>query len=336
MPAPPTIAPATPSSLRVDTAAFLGIANPRRILPALDIALSDHCYQPRVDDPLADWVASVAAPAFHAVRRQSDRSDAFASCCSIGTGSGLDMLTAIEILGSTRVGITDLHADVVTVAADNIARNLRPEHRVVLAGGAGDLLAPLAGHGRGYDVIYENLPNTPLRDGARIDAAQTSSKHLAARREALPRLVTDNLLALHYLALRQAHDYLAPGGTVLSTIGARVPLTTLLRMAELAGHAAQILIYTWKYQADAAEMAAVYAAWQDEGLGPFHFYPAGILRAAFAALDPGDAGARVLDIEHALLPHRLDAVQARAALERGETLAHTVAVLQSRPRAGTD
>lgn len=193
---PPTpLQPADPHArLRVDSAAFLGIDNPVRIRRQADIALSDHCYQPRIDDPLADWVASVAAPAFRAVRLQSTQPDAFEAVCSIGTGSGLDILAAIEILGSTRIGITDLHDDVVAVAGDNIARNLNPAHPVDIHAGHGDLLAPLAGLGRRYDVIYENLPNTPLRGDARIDDAQTSSKHFSPRRENLPALVTTNLL----------------------------------------------------------------------------------------------------------------------------------------------
>ena len=75
-------------NLPVDTASFLGIAVPARIRPTLELCLSDHSYVPLVDDPLADWVASVAAPAFRALRRQSERADAFDAACSIGTGSG--------------------------------------------------------------------------------------------------------------------------------------------------------------------------------------------------------------------------------------------------------
>ncbi|CAH2598795.1 Class I SAM-dependent methyltransferase [Rhodovastum atsumiense] len=316
--------------MQVAAAPFLAITAPERIRSTLDLLVTDHCYEPRPDDPLADWVATVAVPAFKALRALAGPA---AACASIGTGSGLDMLAAIEILGARRVGITDLHEDVVAAAAANIAGNLAPGHAVTIEAGTGDLLAPLRPQG-GYDMIYENLPNTPLRGSSTLETDRTSSKHLAPRPEQLPPLVETQLLALHYLALRQVVPVLAPGGSVLSTIGARVPLGVLLEMAALAGHAAEVLIYTWKHQADPEEMIGGYAAWQQDGLGPFHFYPAAVLREAFADDPPAAAGARALDLEAQLAPHRLDAPAALAALRAGETLAHTVAVLRSRPLPG--
>ena len=152
------------------------------------------------------------------------------------------------------------------------------------------------------------------------------------RTEPVPDHVRDNLLVLHYLALVQARDFLTPGGAVLSTLGARVPLRSFLDMAEQAGYAAGFLTYTWKVQADPQDIISSYAAWQRNGLGPFYFHHADDLKAAFSILDPLEAGKRALEIEEALAPKRLDAFAAFEALRRGARIGHPVAVLKSELR----
>jgi hypothetical protein len=187
-------------------------------------------------------VAHVAAPAFSVYRRRKGggRIDSF---CSIGTGSGLDALVAIELLGAERVGLTDLHEDVVATAAGNVASNHLPSHPVTIESGHGDLLAPLRRFDNRYALIYENLPNVPLSDGAGIANGRKSSSHVPPRVEKLPELVKRQMLDLHYLALVQAKEFLLPGGAVLSTLGARVPLEVLLSLGRLTGYSPSFLIY---------------------------------------------------------------------------------------------
>ncbi|HLO76208.1 MAG TPA: hypothetical protein VK196_07115 [Magnetospirillum sp.] len=315
-------------TIPVDAAAFFRIAHPYRIAPRLGIALSDRSYLPRTDDLEADWVATVAAPAFARLRqaRGAERCRRF---CALGTGSGMDALAAIEFLGADVVGLTDLFPDVVDAAAANVAGNLRPDTNVRIHSGAGDLLEPLRHSGVRFDIIYENLPNLPLADDARLEHSQTSSGFVPPRPEPVPKLFQDNLLALHTVALKQARDYLAPGGAVLSTLGGRVPLSVITAMATHAGLTPDIFTYTWKAQVDADAMLTSYAAWQQRGLGPFHFYLVEDLRRAFDKIDPVEAGQRAEDIEHLLAPKRLDAVAALAAHRTGARIGHTVAVLKS-------
>ncbi len=324
----PTSAIPHPSRITVQTDAYLSVRQPRRIKPRLSIALSSHSYLPRVDDLQSDWVAHVAAPAFRLYRRRRGRA-AIASFCSIGTGSGLDVLTAIELLGARRVGLTDVHEDVVATAADNVARNHQPERPVVIEAGFGDLLAPLRHFGSRYALIYENLPNVPLPTGADLAEERKSSTHVPPRREKLPALVKAQMLDLHYLALLQAKAFLLPGGAVLSTLGARVPLQVFLELGRLAGYASTFLTYTWKVQADPHTVIRDHAKKQQEGFGPFHFYQASVLEQAFEFVDPETSGAQALEIEKSLARVRLDAPAAFAALLRGERIGHTVAVLQS-------
>ncbi|THF65290.1 class I SAM-dependent methyltransferase [Pseudothauera rhizosphaerae] len=315
--------------LNIDGAHYLGLAAaPERIARRLSIAVSPRAYLPEIDDLRSDWVASVAVPAFKLVRQRQGVQPAF---CAIGTGVGLDALSAIETLGATRVGITDVHEEVVAAARANILANLQPTHPVRVESGHGDLFEPLRDLRPRYDLIYENLPNIPIEDAERIAHARTSSSHLPPRTEEIPALVRAQLLSLHYLALQQAHDFLEPGGAVLSMLGSRIPLAVYEEMARLAGHRGEIYTYGWKLQADAEAVLQGHAAQQRAGYGPFHFYRAGHLADAFAGVDLATSGEQAHAIEARLAPARLDPQQAWDALQRGEPIGHTFVVLRSRP-----
>jgi len=316
------------ATIEVNARHYLDLRRTERIKEQLAISLSSHSYLPRMDDLQSDWVAHVAAPAFKLYRRQHGNVpvDSF---CSIGTGSGLDVLSASELLGARRVGLTDVHEDVVATAADNIARNHQPDQPLLIEAGYGDLLAPLRRFNSRYALIYENLPNVPLQNSADLATDRKSSTHVPPRKEKLPELVSNQMLDLHYLALWQAKDFLLPGGAVLSTLGARVPLEVFLSLGKLAGYSSSFLTYTWKVQADPKEVIRGHAQKQKEGFGPFHFYRADVLEKIFAAVDLTTSGTHALEIERSLQPARLDASSAYELLLHGERIGHTVAVLQS-------
>jgi SAM-dependent methyltransferase len=301
-------------------------AAPGHLNATLAIEVTEHSFLPSVDEMLSDWVATIATPAFKLIRQREGAKSAF---CSIGTGVGLDALAAIEILDATNIGITDVHADVVAAAAANIRANLRDPARIALNAGFGDLLQPLAVFLPRYDLIYENLPNVPIDAAADLATARLSSGHMPPRAENIPELLRKNLLALHYVALLQAKDFLRPGGSVLSLIGGRIPLTVFQRMGELAGYRAEIFTYGWKIQTDPGEMISGHLAQQRNGLGPYHFYRANRLAEVFAQVAPADSGKRALEIEQRLAPDQLDPQQALAAHQRGETIGHTVVALRS-------
>ncbi|TBW35520.1 hypothetical protein EYW49_15965 [Siculibacillus lacustris] len=317
-----------PTTLAIDAARYFGVAAPIRVRDRLRITVVDRAFEPETDDLQRDWVASVAAPAFAILRRRGPP-EARRAFATIGTGVGLDALAAIELLEAEVVGLTDLFPDVVDAAALNVRANLRETVPVLVHAGAGDLLEPLAGRGLRFDVIYENLPNLPIDDPALIAVARTAASFVPPRPEPVPKFVADSLLVLHHLALREARDLLAPGGSVISTLGARLPLVDILRMAEEAGYAPRFLTYGWKLQAVAEDVIGTYAALQTRGLGPFHFFEAQRLERAFAGLDPETAGRDALAIERDLVPGRLDAVEALTAHRSGRRIGHTVAVLES-------
>jgi hypothetical protein len=320
--------PVSSLSLRFAAAPYLGLSRVTRIRGELDIALADHSYLPHPEDPARDWVASVATPAFRLIREKEGPLPAFAS---IGTGSGIDALAAIEVMGALRVGITDLHTDVVEGAAANIRRNLREGVEVKIEAGVGDLLSPLRDRAPLYDLIYENLPNVALPEGGDLAEERSSSGHVARRREAIPELIRKNLVELHFLALVQSREFLAPKGSVIATIGARIPLSVFVEMGRLAGFSSTIHAYGWKTQDTPEEMLRRYDEQQKEGYGPFTFYRAEVLRRVFADIDFAASGNRAAEIEKLLAPHRLDATAAYAAFRLGDEIGHTVAVVRSRP-----
>ncbi|MDR2637019.1 MAG: hypothetical protein LBB55_01625 [Zoogloeaceae bacterium] len=316
--------------MHIDTARYLDLAAaPERLKETLDIQVTEHAFLPSVDEILRDWVATIATPAFKLIRQRQGAQQAF---CSIGTGVGLDALAAIETLGATRIGITDVHEDVVAAARANIRDNLREPGRVRIDAGAGDLLSPLDPANR-YDLIYENLPNIPLSDAGEVATARKSSGHLPPRQEAIPELMRRNLLALHYVALLKAKDFLAPGGAVLSLIGGRIPLRVFQEMGRLAGYRLEIFTYGWKIQTDPEEIIGGHVRQQAEGFGPYHFYRADHLAEAFASMPMDESGARALELEQALQPQALSPAKALALWQVGEVIGHTVAALRSTPGA---
>lgn len=314
-------------SIVVDVNKYLALNGAtKRIKDYLSIEVADHAYLPKTEDIKSDWVAYIAAPAFKLIREKLGHDiDSFVS---IGTGSGIDVLTGIELLGAKRVGFTDLQRSVVAAAAQNVRNNLK-NNDIEFEFGNGDLLQPLQNGKRNYDVIYENLPNVPLASNTKIEDKRNSGHYLEKREEAIPEFVHEQMLDLHYLALKQARDYLAENGAVYSTLGGRVPLNAFIKLGELAGLRSEIFTYSWKVQAEPEDVISGYAAQEKAGLGPFRFYRAEDLQKAFANISVKDSGNRAFEIEKALESAKLSATAAYEAFKKGEVIGHTVAVLKS-------
>ncbi len=314
-------------SIIVDVNKYLALNSaPMHIKDYLSIEVADHAYLPKTEDIKSDWVAYIAAPAFKLIREKLGHDiDSFVS---IGTGSGIDVLTGIELLGAKRVGFTDLQRSVVAAAAQNVRNNLK-SNNIEFEFGDGDLLQPLQNGKRNYDVIYENLPNVPLANNTKIEDKRNSGHYLEKREEAIPEFVHEQMLDLHYLALKQARDYLAENGAVYSTLGGRVPLSAFIKLGELAGFHSEIFTYSWKVQAEPEDVISGYAAQEKAGLGPFRFYRAEDLQKAFANVSVKDSGSRAFEIEKSLDSVKLTATAAYEAFKKGEVIGHTVAVLKS-------
>ncbi len=102
-------------------------------------------------------------------------------------------------------------------------------------------------------------------------------------------------------------------------------------MAHEAGCRPELLTYTWKTQSEAEEVVRGYADWEAKGKGPFCFYPVDTVREVFARYTPVEAARHAFEIEKALEPYRMTSEQALPIAQKGGKLAHTVAVIASKP-----
>lgn len=299
----------------------------RHIKSVLDLDLTDNTYVPKVLDPKSDWVARVAVPALTTILKKYG--PVVERFCTIGTGAGTDALMAIELLQPATVTITDLHPGVVVRACDNIRNNLLEPEAVELIGVHGDLTEPLLKAGRRYDLIYENLPNIPAAQGVRVHDGMNSSSFLKPSTEFIPGPVRRDLLELHYRFLKRARPFLTKGGRIVSSIGARRPLGSLLAMPRLLGYRADLLAYTWKVQSEAEDVIGGYAANERGSGGPFHFYRADALEKTFQGRSVVDSLSEALDLEAQLRTDQLSPAEALRRHRRGEPIGHTVGLLES-------
>ncbi|PYH81774.1 hypothetical protein BO82DRAFT_432185 [Aspergillus uvarum CBS 121591] len=173
--------------------------------------------------------------------------------------------------------------------------------------------------------------------GATLLEQQTASTYFSAADlpYQIPPFVASALLDLHYTSLVQARviDLLSPSGVVMSSIGGRVPVATMLALADAAGFAGRILSMSWKVQSEPDSVIGGYATQQQKALGPFYVYRTTTLRRVFHGRTPAGAALRALQIERDLLPERIDAITAlelhQELHQEGVELGHPVVVMAS-------
>ena len=116
-----------------------------------------------------------------------------------------------------------------------------------------------------------NLPNVPLQVDGSLFNGQVSSTYVGDRSaDKIPSFVSEALLDLHYVCLVQARAYgvLSRRGAVLSSIGGRVPISTMLQLADAAGFNGRVLSLAWKSQSEPASVIGGYAEEEEKGRGP--------------------------------------------------------------------
>ena len=107
-----------------------------------------------------------------------------------------------------------------------------------------------------------------------LQNGKTSSTYIGDRStDNVPLHASSNLLDLHYVCLRQARDLhlLKPSGVILSSMGGRVPLEAMLKLADSAGYVGRVLGLSWKAQSEPEAVTGEYAEHQASGLGPVSF-----------------------------------------------------------------
>jgi len=299
----------------------------------LSISVVENAFPPEIDDEniSGDWLAFVGIPTFQKIERENPGQ--VKSFFSLGTGTGLDVLSGAEIFGAKKLAFSDLQEGVVKAAEKNIRNNLLKPGEKEIKAYVGDLFEPLRKENPAenprFDIIYENLPNVPLADDKEIQQSHNSAQYYEQRKESIPEDVHNALLDLHYLALQQAPEFLEENGAVLSLIGGRVPLDTIINLGKEAGVHSEVLTYIWKVQILEEDVIGGYAKYEERGYGPFIFYRADDLERAFAGVSFEESGKRAHEIEKSLENLRLNATQAYALWKTGVTIGNTGVVLKS-------
>lgn len=185
---------------------------------------------------------------------------------TIGTGCGADAIGAHYAFPKLEVVVvTDIDERVVPVAAENVKR-----YEKNCIGLTGSLCEPLRKHGITVDVIYENLPNIPDAE-AIVNGYKRSSRYRAGSFEVHDHVIKAFLLESHFATLIEAKESLNDGGSVICSVGGRVPYVLLRRMVESAGYEFRDLVSGLKVQTEPEEVLSGYAE-AEKGDVTFDFY----------------------------------------------------------------
>ncbi len=190
------------------------------------------------------------------------------SFATIGTGSGADAVGALHtFVNLDTLVLTDVDERVVPIARGNVERYARDVNVVALTG---SLCQPLREHGVKVDVIYENLPN--VQDAEEIiNGYRRASRYVAGSFDVNDEQARAYLLESHLASLIEAKESLNLNGSVICSIGGRVPYDRLISLVESTGYRFQELVAGFKVQTEPEEVLPGYAE-AERGDVAFDFY----------------------------------------------------------------
>ena len=223
-----------------------------------------------------DWTVL----AIRAFRHIADLSNVrVESICIIGTGSGLDVIGAIEVFNPQNILLTDINVDIVRIAIENVKHNLKANTKINLHGIVSDLFKNVPDDSLvKFDIIYENLPNLPASYLDNFETEYEVQPYNASFIEddhfsTVPKKYSNQLLSSHYLFLTQAKNYLSKNGHVICNIGGRVDYHNIEEMFFELGYNPKLSVVELKQQNEASTNIPAYAFWEEPNNVKFKFYP---------------------------------------------------------------
>ncbi len=235
----------------------------------LRITETDHTY-PVKDDIWANWYA-FGLRAFERLRDVLEQEDRMiTSFATTGTSNGIDAIVASLVFQDLQhVVLTDLDERVVPVAKENFKRYFNSKKVIALTG---SLLEPLIEQRIAVNLVYANLPILPnggdLVQGYRRASRYDKGLFDAAKTEDW---IKKYLLESYYALLLQAKDVLTPRGSVICSIGGRIPYSIIEQVVEKAGFKAEELLTCFKVQTEPWEVLPGCADAEKDGV-TFDFY----------------------------------------------------------------
>ena len=205
---------------------------------------------PIKDDIWANWLP-FAYKAFRLISQENIRSFA-----AIGSGLGADAIGAIYAFkGLQKIVVTDLDDKLVQTIEENVKRHAGS---IEVISGVGSLCNPLRKKGITVDLMYENLPNIP-DSGNIIEGYRRASRFKLDAFKAVNEHAKKYLLESHFAFLLEARESLNPGGSVICSIGGRVPYNIIFSIFEQAGYRAEEVVAGFKIQTEPDEVLPGYA-----------------------------------------------------------------------------
>ncbi|MBN1157457.1 50S ribosomal protein L11 methyltransferase [Candidatus Woesearchaeota archaeon] len=195
------------------------------------------------------------------------------SFVSIGAGPGIDTICAYHAFSGLKMLIgTDIDKVITDVMKRNIECNTKNVQVKVLTG---NLYEPLRETGiMNVDAIYENLPNIPEEtDTIKLNRAASVYRsrdfsNAAPHSTFLQRY----LLESHFIALRLGRKFLSKGGSMILSMGGRVPFDFFSRMVLESGYGYEELVAGFKLQTEPWEVLPAYAEAEKSNEKEFDFY----------------------------------------------------------------
>ncbi len=206
--------------------------------------------------------------AYIAFRRLAEEENVVRSFATIGTGNGADAIGAFHAFKDLqKIVITDIDKKVVSISEENVKRNTKGINLIALQG---SLCKPLKSRGIRVDLIYENLPNIPDADNI-IEGYRRSSRFEAGSISVGNEKMKKYLLESHFASLIEAKESLNSRGSVICSIGGRVPYDLLHGMIQSAGYSSEELLAGFKVQTEPEEVFPGYAKAERGGVD-FDFF----------------------------------------------------------------
>jgi hypothetical protein len=189
------------------------------------------------------------------------------------------------------------------------------------------------------DIIFENLPVIPEEEGKEIAGKLTGTYFRRGLEAAVPAEYRQWSLASHYLFLDEAKQYLTPSGSVVCSIGARMPWELVTKMFSDLDYTCELLVYDIKEQEELHEVAGGLAKLEREHGIEFRFFDLGSARAGLQELGATPEASDVARLRGvAPMQRRADeelkkfTLTAQEALAHPSRVGHMVYIVQGTPR----
>jgi len=186
------------------------------------------------------------------------------SLALIGTGPGVDAIGGLAVFKNLeKLIITDINQEILDIAKKNIQKFTNIEVIAL----KGSLCQPLKYNNIKVDLIYENLPNIPdtntivknYKASSTFDPSKTFKGNINSSFNDLYKELKKYLLESHFGTLIEAKESLNEGGSLICSIGGRVPYDLIKKMIESVGYKFEDLISGFKLQTEPWEVLPGYS-----------------------------------------------------------------------------